>query len=201
MGFWIMGSEGESAKNWEEILRELAQRGVERVGLFVADGLAGLEEAIKKVFPGADFQRCVLHAVRSTLQKVRKVDRAAVAEALKKIYRAANKEEAKKALEDFISKYAKLYPKAVKLWVENFEKLTTFLHYPLPIRKHIYTTNLLERVFKELKRRLKVMELLQSEGSAERIIFILLQQIEEKLCRRRLPGFEEVFRCEEVDCA
>ena len=135
MGFWIMGSEGESAKNWEEILRELAQRGVERVGLFVADGLAGLEEAIKKVFPGADFQRCILHAVRSTLQKVRKVDRAAVAEALKKIYRAANKEEAKKALEDFISKYAKLYPKAVKLWAENFDKLTTFLHYPPPIRK------------------------------------------------------------------
>ncbi len=45
------------------------------------------------------------------------------------------------------------------------------------------------------------MELLQSEESAERIIFIILQQIEEKLSRRRLPGFKEVFRCEEVDCA
>ncbi len=45
------------------------------------------------------------------------------------------------------------------------------------------------------------MELLQSEESAERVIFIVLQQTEEKLSRRRLPGFEEVFRCEEVDCA
>ncbi len=108
---------------------------MQRVGLFVADGLAGLEEAIKKVFPGADFQRCILHAVRSTLQKVRKVDRAAVAETLKRIYRDSNKEEAKKAMEDFASRYGKLYPKAVKLWVENFEKLTTFLHYPPPIRK------------------------------------------------------------------
>jgi len=80
-------------------------------------------------------QACLLHAVRCALQKVRKVDRAAVAEALKRRRRAANKEEAKRALEDFISKYAKLYPKAVKLWAENFDKLTTFLHYPPPIRK------------------------------------------------------------------
>ena len=144
-----------------------------------------------------------LPASRSSLHIAQdaKARRIAVAEALKRIYRASNKEEAKKALKDFASRYGRLCPKAIKLWAENFDKLTTFLQYPPPIRKHIYTTNLLERVFKELKRRLKVIKLLQSEESAERVIFIVLQQIEEKLCRRRLPGFEELFRCEEVDCA
>jgi transposase-like protein len=98
LGFWLFGAEGESAGNWEEVLKNLRRRGVQRVRIFISDDLPGLEEAIKKIFPEADRQLCVLHAVRAALNKARKKDREALAEALKKIYWAESREEAEEAL-------------------------------------------------------------------------------------------------------
>jgi hypothetical protein len=72
LGFWLFGAEGESARNWEEVLKDLKRRGVQRVRIFITDDLPGLEEAIKKIFPEADWQLCVLHAVRDALNKARK---------------------------------------------------------------------------------------------------------------------------------
>jgi len=80
------------------VLKDLRRRGVQRVRIFVTDDLPGLEEAIKKIFPEADWQLCVLHAVRAALNKARKKDREALAEDLKKIYRAETQEEAEEAL-------------------------------------------------------------------------------------------------------
>jgi putative transposase len=113
LGFWLSGAEGESSLIWKEILRELKERGVKSVELFAADGLPGLQEAIKAEFPGSKFQLCVLHTVRGSMKKVRKADREAVAEDLKKIYRAKNKEEARKALQLVKAKW-KRYPELVK---------------------------------------------------------------------------------------
>jgi len=98
LGFWLFDAEGESARNWEEVLKDLKGRGIQRVRIFITDDLPGLEEAIKKIFPEADFQLCLLHGVRDALNKVRKKDREALAEALKKICRAQTEEEAKEAL-------------------------------------------------------------------------------------------------------
>ena len=95
LGFWLFGAEGESARNWEEVLKDLKRRGVQRVRIFITDDLPGLEEAIKKIFPEADWQLCVLHTVRDALNKSRKKDREALAEDLKRIYRAESREEAK----------------------------------------------------------------------------------------------------------
>jgi len=87
LGFWLMGSEGESLEIWKEILVELKGRGLEEPLLFIGDGLTGLPEAVKEVYPRADFQSCLVHKVRSSLNKVRKRDREAVSQDLKKIYR------------------------------------------------------------------------------------------------------------------
>jgi len=75
LGFWLFGSEGESAKNWEEILRELSRRGVKKVQLFITDDLPGIENVIKMVYPSSEWQFCVLHTVRNSLNKVRVKDR------------------------------------------------------------------------------------------------------------------------------
>ncbi len=71
LGFCARVSEGESASNWEEILQSLLSKEAAK-GLFVADGLAALEDVIKRVFPGGRLQAFLLHAVRSILQKMRK---------------------------------------------------------------------------------------------------------------------------------
>ena len=73
LGFWLFGAEGESAKNWEEVLKDLWRRSVREVRTFITDDLPGIEEAIRQVYPKADWQQCVVHKVRSTLSKARKV--------------------------------------------------------------------------------------------------------------------------------
>ena len=73
LGFWLFGAEGESAKNWEEVLKDLWRRSVREVRTFITDDLPGIEEAIRRVYPKADWQQCVVHKVRSTLSKARKV--------------------------------------------------------------------------------------------------------------------------------
>jgi transposase-like protein len=117
-----------------------------------------LEEAIKKIFPEADWQLCVLHAVRDALNKVRKRDRKALAEALKKIYRAESREEAEEALQNLRERWGTVYPKIVERWETKAYALLAFLRHPKPIRRYLYTTNLLERLAKEVKRRTKVVE-------------------------------------------
>ena len=196
LGFWLSGAEGESSLIWKEILRELKERGLKSVELFVADGLSGLREAVKMEFPGSKFQLCVLHTVRNSMKKVRKTDREAVAEDLKKIYRAKNKEEARKALQAFKHKWRK-YPEVVKSWEENFNILTTFMEYPERIKPYIYTTNMLERLMKELKRRIKVIEVFSTPESAYKIIYLVLAEMNEKYKKTRLIGFVQLNNQEE----
>jgi len=193
LGWWFGGSEGESADLWDEILRELKERGVKGVEVFVTDGLRGLKEAIFRHFPSSRYQRCIMHAVRYTLTRVRVSDRERVAIMLKRIYRAGSREEAQEALEGFKRVLRPIYPRVVKLWEENFEDLLRFLHFPSEIRRFIYTTNQLERPFKEVKRRLKVMEMLPDEGNAEKILYLIFYDLNERLSKRKLPGFESVF--------
>ena len=192
LGFWLSGAEGESSLIWKEILREFKERGVKSVELFIADGLAGLQEAIKIEFPGSKFQLCVLHTVRNSLKKARRADREAVAEDLKKIYKAKTEEEARKALQVFKSKWRK-YPEVVRKWEENFNLLTTtFMDYPEEIRPYVYTTNMLERLIKEVKRRVEVIEAFSTPESAYKIIYLVLAEMNERYGKTRLIGFAQL---------
>jgi len=191
LGFWLSGAEGESSLIWREILRELKERGIRSVELFIADGLVGLQEAIKMEFPGSKFQLCVLHTVRNSIKKVRRTDREAVAEDLKKIYRAKTREEARKALQAFKSRWRK-YPEIARKWEESFGILTTFMDYPEEIRSYIYTTNMLERLIKEVKRRVKVIEVFSTPESAYKIIYLVLAEMNERYEKTRLIGFVQL---------
>jgi transposase-like protein len=192
LGFWLFGAEGESAGNCEEVLKDLKRRGVQRVRIFISDDLPGLEEAIKKIFPEADWQLCVLHAVRDALNKVRKRDREALAEALKKIYRAERREEAEEALRNLRERWGTVYPKIVERWETKAYALLAFLRHPKPIRRYLYTTNLLERLAKEVKRRTKMVEVFCDEGAVENLLYLVLSQLDEAWGVRRLRGFAEI---------
>lgn len=193
LGFWIFGSEGESGKLWEEILSELKERGVKRVGIFVSDGLKGLKEAVFKVFPETNFQLCWLHITRNIMNKVRKIHREEIAYDLRTIYTSENEKEARERLKILLNKWKKLYPKTFSTLEKEFEFFTTFLKFPEPIRKFIYTTNSLERLIKEIKRRLKIIELLHSQESAEKILFIIISDLNKNLSKHKLPHFEFFF--------
>ena len=191
LGFWLFGAEGESSHNWETILKELWERGVRRVKLFVSDDLPGIEEAIRRIFPNATWQLCVVHAVRDALSKVRKDDREEMSQVLAAIYRADTKKEALKALEAFKAKWASKYPKIVARWVTKSHALLAFLEHPKPIRRYLYTTNQLERLMKEVKRRGKTGGIFCNPGALEKLLYLVLTQMEGRLARR-LAGFAEL---------
>jgi transposase-like protein len=170
LGFYVGGQ--ESALGWQEILQDLYQRGVKEVLLGVFDGLNGLEEAFKSVYPKADVQRCVVHKVRNTLNKVRKKDQIEVAEDLKLIYCATTKEAAIQAFDEFEKKWSKKYAREVQSWEKDLDVLLKFMKYPLSIRCVIYTTNEIERTIKDIRKRLKTINSLTSIEAAEKITYL-----------------------------
>ena len=193
LGYWIPGGD-ESALNWAEILEELKQRGLNKIDTIVADGLTGLKGVVQRIFPNSRFQSCVLHMVRNTLRKVRARDRHSIAIDMKSIYQAENLQEAKNNFRLFKDRWAKIYPQRVKSWENNLDDLLTFMRLPKQLWSYVYTTNSLERLMKELKRRLKVMEVLQNQESAEKFLYLLLREANEKYNSRKLKNWEYQYQ-------
>lgn len=107
LGYWLPGG-AESSKNWDEIFKELKERGLREVDFIVADELSGLEEVIASNFPGAIYQRCVVHILRNIAQKVRVNDRNMILEDFKKVYKSLTKEEAYDNWNDFRIRWGKV---------------------------------------------------------------------------------------------
>ncbi|MFD2076970.1 IS256 family transposase [Geobacillus jurassicus] len=184
LDFFVGGQ--ESAYGWREILQNLYQRGVKEVLLGVFDGLPGLEEAFRAVYPKADVQRCIVHKVRSTLNRVRKKDQFEMAEDLKLIYRSPNKKTALEMFQQFESKWSSKHPREVQSWANELDVLLTFMDDPNSIRSVIYTTNAIERTIKEIRKRLKPMNSLNSLEAAEKIVYLTIQDFNEKWAERKL---------------
>lgn len=171
------------------MLQDLCTRGVQEVLLGVFDGLPGLEEAFKSVYPKADVQRCVVHKVRNTLNHVRKKDQFEIAEDLKAVYKSFTREAAYSQFEAFKEKWFKKYPKEVQSWEKDLPVLLTFLDYPSTIRSVIYTTNWIERTIKDIRKRLKPMNSLPDINAAEKIVFLTIQDMNNTWSTRKLRGF------------
>ncbi|WP_202081791.1 IS256 family transposase, partial [Caldalkalibacillus salinus] len=128
LGFYVGGQ--ETALGWQDMLQDLYQRGLKEVLLGVFDGLPGLEEAFKNIYPKADVQRCVVHKVRNTLNRIRKKDREQVAEDLKAIYRSFTRSQAEEQFHVFQDRWRSKYPREVASWEQDLPVLLTFLKYP-----------------------------------------------------------------------
>jgi transposase-like protein len=190
LGFYIGGS--ESATGWHDVLSDLYTRGLKQVLLGIFDGLSGLEDTFRSVYPKADVQHCVVHKVRNSLNKARKKDQYELAEALKPIYKAPTKQIALKEFESFKEDWTARYPKIVSSWEENLPTLLTFMNYPSEIRYAIYTTNWIERQNKEIRKRLKTMNSLPSIEAAEKIIYLNVSARNEEWSDRVCSGFAKV---------
>ncbi len=189
LGFYIFPSEG--AENWKTVLEDLKQRGVEEVELFISDHLAGIEDAIHRVYPQAQWQACVLHAVRRVMRQVRHRDRNAMLRDLR-FYRAATRDEAETRFEAFVEKWAPIYPRVVRNLHMHRDALLRFYDYPETLRKHLYTTNLLERFFGELKRRFRPIGMIPNLAAAEKLCYLLCVHQNEAWSRVRMRGFRQL---------
>jgi putative transposase len=169
----------ESASSWKNFVLGLKQRGLNGVELVVSDDHAGLRAAIREVLPEAAWQRCYVHFLRNALDHLpRKADDECMTE-LRWIYDRRRIEEAHQDLAAWLKKWGKRYQKLCD-WVEaNIEETLTFYRLPRQHHKNMKSTNLLERLNEEIKRRTLVVRIFPNTASCLRLIRALAVEMHE----------------------
>jgi putative transposase len=175
LGLWIEQTEG--AKFWLQILTDLKNRGVADIFIACVDGLKGFPEAIEAVFPRTQVQLCIVHMVRHSLNFVGHKQRKEVASDLKKIYRAATREEAERELDRFSEKWDARYPPISQAWRRHWERLAVFFAYPPEIRRVIYTTNAIESTNMGVRKVIKTRGSFPSDEAALKLVYLALRNI------------------------
>lgn len=169
----------ESASSWKEFLLKLKQRGLEGVICVISDDHPGLRKAIAEVLPEAMWQRCYVHFLRNALDHLpRKKDDDCLTE-LRWIYERRNVDEARLDLAAWLAKWAPRYAKLCDWAEENIEETLTFYQLPQEHHKHLKSTNMLERINQELKRRTLVVRIFPNAASCLRLIRALAVEIHE----------------------
>jgi putative transposase len=169
----------ESISSWKEFLLGLRRRGLSGVELVVTDDHAGLRAAIAEVLPEAAWQRCYVHFLRNCLDHLpRKGDDDCLRE-LRWIYERRNLGEARDDLAAWIAKWESRYAKLVSWVEENIEETLTFYRLPAQHHKHLKSTNMLERLNEELKRRTHVVRIFPNAASCLRLVRALAVETHE----------------------
>ena len=145
-------SEHEGAKFWLTVFTELHNRGMKDCFIACVDGLTGLPEVIRTVFPHTRVQLCMVHLVRNSLKYVSYKHRKAMATDLKTIYSASTEAEAEFNLEVFAEKWDQQYPTISKAWRTQWARVIPLFAFSEDIRKVIYTINAIESVNMTLRK-------------------------------------------------
>ena len=165
---------GESERAWEAFLTDLWRRGLraEVVELVVADGGKGLRAAMEVVFPELSVQLCWAHKVRNVLDKMRRGDREVARRDLRRIYEARGLREARRAARRFADRWEAKAPRAVACLRRDLGDLLHFLAFEEEgWRRAVRTTNAIERLFREVRRRTRPMGVFSDRTSMERILY------------------------------
>jgi putative transposase len=170
----------ESQACWEAFLNDLYRRGLlgRSCQLIVTDGGTGLHAALQIVYPKIPIQRCWAHKTRNVLDKVKKKDQPAVKKALNRISHALNHRQATAAYWRLSTRWRKDYPKAVACLKNDLDQLLHFLQIKTPqLWSRLRTTNLIERSFREVRRRTRPMGVMANTPSLQRIVFAVFHHL------------------------
>ncbi len=178
IGFELANSESESS--WGEFFGSLKERGLKDVRLVTSDDHKGLVQAVRKHFQGASWQRCQTHFSRNMLDHAPKALQPEIKEDLGRLYESVDLESARKVRDQIITKYEARAPKATSLLDEAFDDITAVLALPFRYRKRLRTTNGVERLNEEIRRRERVIRIFPNEASVIRLMGALLMEQDEK---------------------
>jgi putative transposase len=169
----------ESVSSWEDFLKALKERGLQGVEYVVSDDHAGLKAAIGKLLPAACWQRCYVHFLRNALDYLpRKAQDDCLTE-LKWLYDRRDLAEAHRDLQGWLSRWSGKYAKLCEWVEENIEETFTFYRLPREHHKHLKSTNMLERLNEEIKRRTQVVRIFPNEPACLRLVRALAQEMHE----------------------
>jgi putative transposase len=169
----------ESASSWKQLLSSLRDRGLRGVQLAISDDHAGLKRAIREVLPEAIWQRCYVHFLRNALDYLpRKANDDCLME-LRWLYDRRNVEEARRDLTAWLAKWVQRYPKLCGWVEENIEETLSFYRLPRQHHKNLKSTNMLERIMEEIKRRTLVVRIFPNAAGCLRLVRALAVEMHE----------------------
>ena len=189
----------ESTNACEGFLNDLYRRGLEgkNLKLVITDGSKGFANGIDLVFPHVKHQRCWVHKIRNVMKYIRKNDIKAFKAAIHKIYTASSHRDAVHAFRALQKQWVKVYPKAVHSIEQDLDNLLAFLQIPIKkqyrefIRRQIRTTNIIERSFRNVRQRTKIMGCFTNTDSIARIIYAIFYRMNSKWQDKPLTQFTQ----------
>ena len=189
----------ESNQACEGFLNDLFKRGLHgrNLKLIITDGSKGFKNAIDLVYPHAKHQRCWVHKLRNCTKHIKKCDINAFKSDARKIYNASSHRQAVSAFKNLRKHWSKAYPQAVKLIEQDLDSLLAFLQIPIKeqfrefIRRQIRTTNIIERSFREVRRRTRPMGCFTNIDSVSRIIYAIFNRLNSKWNEKPLIEFTQ----------
>jgi len=175
----------ESEDTWTEVFRELKQRGVQGVQWLISDGHAGIQAALRTQFPEVGWQRCWTHFMRNILAKAGHKHKDALAKELRAARKLDDVQTCLAEAERVAERWEGQYPRVANQIREHFEETLAVHALPREHRRRMYTTNIMERVMKEIKRRTNVVGIFPNEASCDRLVGAhLLERQETWHCER-----------------
>ena len=176
LGLWLNPS--ESKNYWMQVFDEIKARGVEDVFFISMDGVSGLEEGAKAIFPKVVVQRCIVHLIRNSIRYVPAKDYKKFTSDLKRVYGAANLKAARTAFDTFCEGW-KQYPGAVDVWKRNFLHVEQLFDYGSAVRKVMYTTNAIESVNSSLRKVTK-KGAFPNENALFKLLYLRVKELDQK---------------------
>jgi len=171
LGFDVIAAESE--EGWTAFFKSLKERGLSGVQLVISDAHKGLTMAVRKVLK-AEWQRCKVHFYRNVLVHVPKRSQAEVGEAMKVVFVQRDEKSAKAKAAELVRSFQSRFAKAMEIFEAGIDDVLSYLHYPQPHRVRISSTNPLERLNLEIRRRTRVIGIFPHAGACLRLIGMLL---------------------------
>ena len=193
LGFALGASETEVF--WQEFLRSLLGRGLQGVQLVISDAHEGLKAAIAQVLSGASWQRCRVHFMRNLLSHVPRGDQSIVAAALRTIFAQPSQAAASRQLQAVYEAMLSRWPQAAQVLQQAEHDILAYMTFPSEHWTRIYSTNVLERLNKEVRRRTDVVGVFPDEAAVIRLVgAVLLEQDDEWQIAKRYFSLESMQR-------
>lgn len=182
----------ENQQAWEDLLEDLKDRGVKMVGLWISDGNKAMLGAITKKFAASARQRCVVHKMDNVLSYVPKTQQEQLEPELKALFYQKDRQAADQAVAAFIEKYQTIYPTAIECLQRDLEACLIFYDFPKEHWKTIRTSNVIERLFGEVKRRShKMAAAFRNEQSCLLLFYAVIRSLQFKKLTMPAPSSKQ----------
>ena len=193
LGFTLWDS--ETHLGWKTFLKDLKKRGIGQVDYVISDAHTGLVKALQEVFVEATWQRCQVHFMRNIMEVCPSKVKPQLLEDLRDLWSSKDPEQARERFQEILVTYEELAPKSMETLEDGFDDAIAVLHLPAKYRRRLRSTNSLERLNQEIRRRERVIRIFPNEESAFRLMGALLaQQSETWLSGRKWLDMTEYWK-------